>query len=147
MDMVHFIPWVEPCVIPLARAGLNEREAPGKVVTARPPKRLAQLRIAFHIPSFQLCKRTGQKHQSLAAYTSETIEVNHVRRFVCGQFVQTESCITQKRSFCYRDATQLFYGLSDHRHCKNRPCTYRVAESEVKCPTFPKFPLRLLNIT
>jgi len=25
------------------KAGLNEREAPGKVVTARPPKRLAQL--------------------------------------------------------------------------------------------------------
>ena len=33
------------------RAGLNEREAPGEVVTARPPKCLAQ---AFHIPSFQL---------------------------------------------------------------------------------------------
>jgi len=27
----------------VVRAGLNEREAPGKVVTARPPKRLAQL--------------------------------------------------------------------------------------------------------
>ena len=26
------------------RAGLNEREAPGKVMTVRPPKRLAQLR-------------------------------------------------------------------------------------------------------
>jgi len=31
---------------PPARAGLNEREAPGKVVTARPPKSLAQLRSA-----------------------------------------------------------------------------------------------------
>jgi len=27
--------------ITVGRAGLNEREAPGKVVTARPPKRLA----------------------------------------------------------------------------------------------------------
>jgi len=30
------------------RAGLNEREAPGKVVTARPPKRLAQLLSVSH---------------------------------------------------------------------------------------------------
>jgi len=31
------------------KAGLNEREAPGKVVTARPPTRLAQVRSAvFH---------------------------------------------------------------------------------------------------
>jgi len=27
-----------------SRAGLNEREAPGKLVTASPPKRLAKLR-------------------------------------------------------------------------------------------------------
>ena len=33
---------------PVARVGLNEREAPGKVVTARPPKRLAQLRGVSH---------------------------------------------------------------------------------------------------
>ena len=30
------------------RTGLNEPEAPGKVVTARPPKRLAQLRSVLH---------------------------------------------------------------------------------------------------
>jgi len=30
------------------RTGLNEREAPGKVVTARPPKCLAQLRSVSH---------------------------------------------------------------------------------------------------
>jgi len=35
----------------VGRAGLNEREVPGEVVTARPTKRLAQ---AFHILSFQL---------------------------------------------------------------------------------------------
>jgi len=34
----------------LYRAGLNESEAPGKVVTARPPKRLAQLRCIFTRP-------------------------------------------------------------------------------------------------
>jgi len=32
----------------MARAGLNEREAPGKVVTARPLKRIAQLRSVSH---------------------------------------------------------------------------------------------------
>ena len=30
------------------RAGLTEREAPGRVATARPPKRLAQLHMAFY---------------------------------------------------------------------------------------------------
>jgi len=41
---------------------------------------------------------TGQKRQNwydLAAYTSETIGDDHVRRFVCGEFVQTESRITK----------------------------------------------------
>jgi len=32
----------------VSRAGLNESEAPSKVVTARPPKRLAQLRSVSH---------------------------------------------------------------------------------------------------
>jgi len=31
-----------------ARVGLNEREAPGKVLTARPPKRCAQLHGVSH---------------------------------------------------------------------------------------------------
>jgi len=30
------------------RAGLNEREVPGKVMTARPHKRLAQLSSVWH---------------------------------------------------------------------------------------------------
>jgi len=70
----------------VARAGLNEREAPGKVVTARPPKRLVQLRNVFHA-----LVSTVQKHRSkcrnwcdLAAYTSETIQGDNVRLFVCG---------------------------------------------------------------
>jgi len=41
----------------LLGARLNEREALGKVVTARPPKRLQML-------SFQLCRSTGQKRQN-----------------------------------------------------------------------------------
>jgi len=48
---------------------------------------LTQLRIAFHVPSFQLSRITGQKRQNwydLAAYTPETIGGDHVRRFVCG---------------------------------------------------------------
>jgi len=42
-----------------ARAGLNEREAPGKIVTARPPKRLAQMRSVSHAHVSTL-----QKHRS-----------------------------------------------------------------------------------
>jgi len=41
------------------RAGLNEREAPGKVVTARPPKRFAQLPSVSHT-----LVSTLQKHRS-----------------------------------------------------------------------------------
>jgi len=55
----------------LLGARLNEREAPGKVVTASPLKRLQML-------SFQLCRSTGRKRENwydLAAYTSETIGV------------------------------------------------------------------------
>jgi len=42
---------------------------------------------ALHMPSLHLCRRTGQKCQNWydsAAYTSETIGGDHVRRFVCG---------------------------------------------------------------
>jgi len=42
-----------------SRAGLNEREAPGKIVTAKPPKRLAQLRSVSHA-----LVSTLQKHRS-----------------------------------------------------------------------------------
>jgi len=41
------------------RAGLKEREAPGKVVTARPSKRLAQMRSVSHA-----LVSTLQKHRS-----------------------------------------------------------------------------------
>jgi len=57
-------PSTPPSPTPLAkpavrRAGLNEHEAPGKVVTSRPPKRLAQLRSVSHA-----LVSTLQKHQS-----------------------------------------------------------------------------------
>jgi len=42
------------------RAGLNEREAPEKIVTAR-PLNVYRNCVAFHVPSFQLCRSTGQK--------------------------------------------------------------------------------------
>jgi len=47
----------------LSRAGLNEREAPGKVVAARPPKRLAQLRSVSHA-LFSTCRSAGQTRQN-----------------------------------------------------------------------------------
>jgi len=45
------------------RVGLNEREAPGKVVTARPPERLAQLRSVSHA-LFSAWRSTGEKRQN-----------------------------------------------------------------------------------
>jgi len=44
-------------------------------------------RVAFQMPSFQLCRCTGKKRQNwcgLADYTSEVIEGDHLQRFVCG---------------------------------------------------------------
>jgi len=55
---------VKPYVV--SRAGLNEREIQGKVLTARPPKHLAQLRSVSHA-----LVSTLQKHRSK---TSELIE-------------------------------------------------------------------------
>jgi len=69
--------------VDVTRAGINEREAPGKFVTACPPKRLAQLSSVS-----QTLVLTLQNHQSklirFGSLTSETIGGDHVRRFVCG---------------------------------------------------------------
>jgi len=67
------------------RAGLNRREAPGKV-TAMPRKCLGQLRTAFHMPSFQLCRSTGQKLKTYTIWQSALQRQwgDHIRRFVCG---------------------------------------------------------------
>ena len=67
-------------VVILFRTGLNERETAGNVI-ARPPKRLAQLRSVSHARVSTL--QTHQKCQNcydLAAYTSETIGGDHLRR-------------------------------------------------------------------
>jgi len=45
------------------RAGLNEREALGKVVTAR-PLNAQRKRVAFHMPLFSSCRSTCQKRQN-----------------------------------------------------------------------------------
>jgi len=50
-------------ISPSAGPDLNEREAPGKVLTARPPKRLAQLHSVSPL-SFQLCTSTDQKPEN-----------------------------------------------------------------------------------
>jgi len=67
------------------RAGLNEREAPVKSWPLGPLNAERNC-VAFHKPSFQICRCTGQKRQNwydLAAYASETIDGEHVRQFVC----------------------------------------------------------------
>ena len=57
------------------RAGLNEREAPGKFVTARPPKRLAKPSSVPHavVSTLQKHRPKRQNWYNLAVYTSETV--------------------------------------------------------------------------
>jgi len=61
------------------RAGLNEREVPCEVVTARPPKRLAQLRSISHT-----LVSTLQKHRSITSELGSLRFRNNVRQFGCG---------------------------------------------------------------
>ena len=84
-------------------AGLNERKAPGKLVPARPPNRLAQLQSVSHA-----IISTSQKHRSktskLTRFGSLHFRDNWgwpctaVRMWL---ICSTESYITKKRSFCY----------------------------------------------
>jgi len=71
---------------PRGRAGLNEREAPCKVVTARPPKHLAQLRSVSHalVSTLQSTGKNRQNWYDLAAYISEKIWGWPFRWFICG---------------------------------------------------------------
>jgi len=55
----------------------------GRIKWAQGPLNAQGNWVAFHIPSFQLGKTTGHNWYDLAAYTSETIGGDHVRRFVC----------------------------------------------------------------
>jgi len=70
----------------LRRAGLNERETPGKVVTARPPKRLVQLCTISHALVSTL-QKDRSKPSKLIRVGSLHFWDNwgeHVRRFSCG---------------------------------------------------------------
>jgi len=110
------------------RAGLNEREAPGKIVTARPPKSLAQLSNVSHA-----LVSTLQKHRSkmskLIRFGSLHFRDNlgwprtAVRMWL---ICSNKTLYHKKRSFCYRDTTQQYFchSLSAHLHCTNGPFTY-----------------------
>jgi len=68
------------------RAGLNEREPPGKVMTARPPKRLAQLSSVSHTLVATL-QKLQSKTSKLMGFGSLHFRDNwgdHVRQCVCG---------------------------------------------------------------
>ena len=58
-QVVQLFRWTPLLTKALTRAGLNEREAPGKVVTAMPPKHLGQQRSVSHA-----LFSTLQKHRS-----------------------------------------------------------------------------------
>jgi len=77
--------------------------------------------VAFHMPSFQLFRSTGQKPQ-LIRFGSL-----HFRDNLVSSFVQRESCISQKTTFLlpWHHTTRFFSRtLSDHLHYTNRPFTY-----------------------
>ena len=64
---------------PRDRDGLNEREAPGKVVTARPPKRLAQLLSISHALVSTLQKHQTSKRQKVKNVKTDTFGSLHFR--------------------------------------------------------------------
>jgi len=59
---------------------------------------------AFHF--FPRNNGRGVLTSGLARASHQLNSALHARQFACGYFVQTESCLTKKRSFCYRDTTQ-----------------------------------------
>ena len=88
----------------IRRAGLNEREAPGKVATARPPKRLAQLRTFSHV-----LVSTLQKHRSIKVKIDTIWQPTFQRQlgvfWYGGSYVVNlfkTRCITKKNNhFCH----------------------------------------------
>jgi len=103
----HFSPAVALGAI--TRAGLNEREAPGKVVTTRPPKRLAQLCGVSHALVLTLQKHRSKKSK-LIRFGSLHFKDNwgevamYGGSYVVNLFKQ--KVYQKKRYFCYRDTTQ-----------------------------------------
>ena len=85
----------------VARAWLNEREPLGKVVTAKPPKCLVQRRNVSHalVSTLQKHWPNTSKYIRFSSLHFRDSWSDHVRRFVCGSVVQTESCITKNDFF------------------------------------------------
>ena len=108
------------------RAGLNEREAPGKVVSTSPPKRLTQLRSVSHVLASTL-----PKHRSK---TSKPIRFGSVHfrdnwGWPCTAVGMPIICSTRKMCHKNRFLPRWHYHLychrlSDHLRCTNRPFTY-----------------------
>ena len=70
--------------------------------------------VAFHMPSFQFCRSTGQKRQTwydLAAYISKKIGNDHVRRFVCSLICSSRKFHHKKSTFLlpWHDTTNFFF--------------------------------------
>ena len=91
----------------VSRAGRNEREAPGKVVTSRPPKRFEQL-PSYHVASFQLRRSIGQKVKfdmigSLYLRDNSGLPCTVRKWLIC-----SNRKLYHKKCICYSDTTQQF---------------------------------------
>jgi len=109
------------------RAGLNEREAPDKVVTARAPKRWAQLLFTCSRSNFAeapinnvrtdtIWQPTLQRQLGVTMYGGSYV-VSLFKQKVVSQKNELFATVTLHNNlFCHR--------LSDHLHCTNRPFIY-----------------------
>jgi len=92
----------------IVRAGLNEREAPGKIVTARPPKPLAQL---FTCPGFKFAEAAVKKVKTDTIWQltlqRQLVVTMYGLSYVVNLFKQ--KVYHKKKSFCYRDTTQQYF--------------------------------------
>jgi len=111
-----------------AKAGLNECEAPGTVVTAKTPKRLAQLLSLSHALDSTLQKYRS-KTSKLMRFGSLPFRDNF--GWLCT--VVRVCLICSNKKLCHKKdifaAVTLHnnvfcHRLYDHLHCKNRPFTY-----------------------
>ena len=107
-----------------SRAGFNEREAPGKVLTARPPYRLVQLRSVSNALVASL-----QKHRSKTSKLIRFGSSLNFRHF--GATICSNRKLYHKKTIFFAAVTphdNIFsHTLSDHLHCTNRPftCVFR----------------------
>jgi len=124
-----------------SRAGLNEREAPGKAVTAGPTKRLAQLRSGSHA-----LVSTWKKHRWK---TSKLIRFGslHFRDHWAWPCTSVRMwLICSNRKLYHNHKTDLFATvtlhsnlfcrrLSGHLHCTNRCVDVGCINSRIICPS------------